>query len=161
MELNDIISPDSILANLKPNSKKQLLQELADVGSALIGKDSSAVFETLLERERLGSTGVGNGVAIPHGKISGIENIVGVFAQLSKPVEFDAMDDQPVDIVFMLLAPEGSGADHLKALSKIARVLRDQSTLRQYSKYHGFRCNLRFVDSRPKCQRGLEPTPNK
>ena len=129
MELNDIISPDSILANLKPNSKKQLLQELADVGSALIGKESPAVFETLLERERLGSTGVGNGVAIPHGKIPGIKNIVGVFAQLSKPVEFDAMDDQPVDIVFMLLAPEGSGADHLKALSKIARVLRDQSTL--------------------------------
>ncbi len=129
MELNDIISPDSILANLKPNSKKQLLQELADVGAARIGMEPPAVFETLLERERLGSTGVGNGVAIPHGKIAGIKKIVGVFAQLSKPVEFDAMDDQSVDIVFMLLAPEGSGADHLKALSKIARVLRDQSVL--------------------------------
>ncbi|MEE9314658.1 MAG: PTS IIA-like nitrogen regulatory protein PtsN [Rhizobiaceae bacterium] len=129
MELNDIISPDSILANLKPNSKKQLLQELAEAGAAQLGVDVQAVFETLLEREHLGSTGVGNGVAIPHGKIAGIDRIVGVFAQLAKPVEFDSMDEQPVDIAFMLLAPEGSGADHLKALSRIARVLRNQATL--------------------------------
>ncbi len=129
MEINDIISTDNVLANLKPNSKKQLLQELADAGAAQLKVDSQTVFETLLEREHLGSTGVGNGVAIPHGKIAGIEKIIGVFARLSKPVEFDSMDDQPVDIVFMLLAPEGAGADHLKALSRIARVLRDQSTL--------------------------------
>lgn len=129
MELNDIIAPESILANLKPNSKKQLLQELAEAGATQLGVDAQAVFETLLEREQLGSTGVGNGVAIPHGKIANIDRIVGVFAQLSKPVEFDSMDDQPVDIAFMLLAPVGSGADHLKALSRIARVLRDQATL--------------------------------
>ena len=129
MDINEIIAPESILANLKPNSKKQLLQELAERGAAQTGVDEHDVFETLLERERLGSTGVGNGVAIPHGKLPGIEKIVGVFARLEKPVAFDAMDDQPVDIVFMLLAPEGSGADHLKALSRIARVLRNQSTL--------------------------------
>ena len=129
MDINEIIAPESILASLKPNSKKQLLQELAERGAAQTGVDEHDVFETLLERERLGSTGVGNGVAIPHGKLPGLEKIVGVFARLEKPVAFDAMDDQPVDIVFMLLAPEGSGADHLKALSRIARVLRNQSTL--------------------------------
>lgn len=129
MELSDIITPKRVLANLKPGSKKQLLHELAEVACAHIGHDAQEIFDILLERERLGSTGVGNGVAIPHGKINGIENIVGVFARLAKPIDFDASDDQPVDIVFLLLAPEGSGADHLKALSRIARVLRNQSTL--------------------------------
>lgn len=129
MEIGEIIAPESILANQKPSSKKQLLQELAEVAAVQTGRDSHDIFETLLERERLGSTGVGNGVAIPHGKLPGLEKIVGVFARLAKPVAFDAADDQPVDIVFMLLAPEGSGADHLKTLSRIARVLRNQSTL--------------------------------
>ncbi len=129
MELNDIITPERVLANLKPNSKKQLIQELAEAGAAHLGLDVEIVFDTLLEREHLGSTGVGNGVAIPHGKIAGIDGIIGVFAQLSKPIDFDSMDDQPVDIAFMLLAPEGSGAEHLKCLSRIARVLRNQATL--------------------------------
>ena len=129
MEINDILSPTGVLANMKPSSKKQLLQELAEVGAKLSGKDAQAIFETLLEREKLGSTGVGNGVAIPHAKLPGMDHIVGVFAHLRKPVTFEAVDDQPVDIVFMLLAPEGSGADHLKALSRIARVLRNQNTL--------------------------------
>lgn len=131
MELRDIIEPGAVLANLKPNSKKQLLQELATLAAPLAGVDERAVFETLLQRERLGSTGVGNGVAIPHGKLPNMERIIGVFAHLAKPIGFDAMDDQPVDVVFMLLAPEGSGADHLKALSRIARLLRDQSALAQ------------------------------
>ena len=134
MELNDIILPDNVLANIKPSSKKQVLQEVADVAARTLGISPQTVFETLLDRERLGSTGVGNGVAIPHGKISSIDKITGVFARLAKPVAFDAMDDQPVDIIFMLLAPEGSGADHLKALSRIARVLRNQATLSQIRK---------------------------
>ena len=129
MDINEIISPARVLANLKPSSKKQLLQELADVGAEETGIESHAIFETLLEREKLGSTGVGNGVAIPHAKLPGMDRIVGVFAHLGKPVMFEAVDDQPVDVVFMLLAPEGSGADHLKALSRIARILRNQSTL--------------------------------
>ncbi|MEM9733522.1 MAG: PTS IIA-like nitrogen regulatory protein PtsN [Pseudomonadota bacterium] len=129
MELDEIISPEAVLANLKPGSKKQLLQELANVAARMVKRDPQEVFETLLDRERLGSTGVGNGVAIPHGKIAGLERIMGVFARLPQPVDFDALDDQPVDIVFMLLAPEGSGADHLKALSRIARVLRNQATV--------------------------------
>lgn len=129
MEINDILDPTGVLANLKPSSKKQLLQDLAETGAKLSGKDAPAIFETLLEREKLGSTGVGNGVAIPHAKLPGMDQIVGVFAHLNKPVMFEAVDDQPVDIVFMLLAPEGSGADHLKALSRIARVLRNQNML--------------------------------
>ncbi len=129
MELKDIIEPGAVLANLKPNSKKQLLQELASVAAPLADVDEQAVFETLLQRERLGSTGVGNGVAIPHGKLPSMKRIIGVFAHIAKPISFDAMDDQPVDVVFTLLAPEGSGADHLKALSRIARLLRDQTVL--------------------------------
>lgn len=136
MEINDILESTSVLADLKISSKKQLLQELAAAGSKLTGIDSQHIFETLLDREQLGSTGVGNGVAIPHGKIADMEKIVGVFAHLSKPVSFDAVDDQPVDIVFMLLAPEGSGADHLKALSRIARVLRNQSLLKSIRGAH-------------------------
>ena len=85
-----------------------------------------AIFDVILQRERLGSTGVGNGIAIPHGKLNNLPSIIGIFARLETPVDFEALDDQPVDLVFLLLAPEGAGADHLKALSRIARVLRDQ-----------------------------------
>ena len=131
MEISEITSPEAVLANLKPNSKKQLLQEMAAAAAPLVALDERLIFDTLLQRERLGSTGVGNGVAIPHGKLPGIDRIYGIFAKLTKPVEFESMDDQPVDVVFMLLAPEGSGADHLKALSRIARLLRDQSMLAQ------------------------------
>ncbi|MDQ2704628.1 MAG: PTS sugar transporter subunit IIA, partial [Pseudomonadota bacterium] len=87
------------------------------------------IFEVILQRERLGSTGVGNGIAIPHGKLGHLSSIVGIFARLEAPVDFEALDDQPVDLVFLLLAPEGAGADHLKALSRIARVLRDGETV--------------------------------
>lgn len=131
MELNDIIEPDGVIVQLSANSKKQILQELSERAAKLADTDERAVFDILLQRERLGSTGVGNGVAIPHGKLPGLQSITGVFAQLKAPVEFDSMDDQPVDVVFMLLAPEGSGADHLKALSRIARLLRNPATLSQ------------------------------
>jgi PTS system nitrogen regulatory IIA component len=95
----------------------------------MTGLPEREVFDTILQRERLGSTGVGNGIAIPHGKLAGVRKIVGLFARLEQPVEFEALDDQPVDLVFLLLAPEGAGADHLKALSRIARVLRDSDTV--------------------------------
>ena len=93
--------------------------------AAITGIPEREIFDTILQRERLGSTGVGNGIAIPHGKLAGVKQITGVFARLETPVDFEALDDQPVDLVFLLLAPEGAGADHLKALSRIARVLRD------------------------------------
>ncbi|MFD0916239.1 PTS IIA-like nitrogen regulatory protein PtsN [Pseudahrensia aquimaris] len=131
MDLNEILTPQGVMSLVNVNSKKQLLQEVAERAATLANVDERIVFDVLLQRERLGSTGVGNGVAIPHGKLPGLEAIYGVFARLKQPIDFDSMDDQPVDIVFMLLAPEGSGADHLKALSRIARLLRNQATLSQ------------------------------
>ena len=125
MSLADLITQDAVLPTLRVNSKKQLLQELSAKAALVTGLAEREVFDVILQRERLGSTGVGNGIAIPHGKLNSINNIVGVFARLKEPVDFEALDDQPVDLVFLLLAPEGAGADHLKALSRIARVLRD------------------------------------
>ena len=125
MDLSDLIEVSAIMPALKANSKKQALQFLAERAAHITGLPEREIFDTVLRREKLGSTGVGNGIAIPHGKIPGIRRITGVFARLEQPVDFDSLDDQPVDLVFLLLAPEGAGADHLKALSRIARVLRD------------------------------------
>ena len=125
MALADLLQQDAIIPALKVNSKKQLLQELAAKAARITGVPEREVFDVILQRERLGSTGVGHGIAIPHGKLASINSIVGVFARLDNAVDFEALDDQPVDLVFLLLAPEGAGADHLKALSRIARVLRD------------------------------------
>lgn len=129
MDLSDLIEVSAIMPALKANSKKQLLQLLAEKAAAVTELPERVIFDTILQRERLGSTGVGNGIAIPHGKLNGVKKIVGVFARLESPVDFEALDDQPVDLVFLLLAPEGAGADHLKALSRIARVLRDNETV--------------------------------
>ncbi|GCA48321.1 MULTISPECIES: PTS IIA-like nitrogen regulatory protein PtsN [Sinorhizobium] len=125
MALAGLLHQNAIIPAMRANSKKQLLQELAAKASKLTGLPEREIFDVILQRERLGSTGVGNGIAIPHGKLSSLPSIVGIFARLDTPVDFEALDDQPVDLVFLLLAPEGAGADHLKALSRIARVLRD------------------------------------
>ncbi|MCT4655769.1 MAG: PTS IIA-like nitrogen regulatory protein PtsN [Cohaesibacter sp.] len=129
MELNDLIAPNAIVPLLKASSKKQVIQELSERAATLTGLPQRQIFDKLLQRERLGSTGVGHGVAIPHGKLAELDRIWGIFALLDKPVNFEALDDQPVDIVFLLMAPEGAGADHLKALARIARVLRNPDTL--------------------------------
>ncbi|MCM2291580.1 PTS IIA-like nitrogen regulatory protein PtsN [Allorhizobium sp. BGMRC 0089] len=126
MALADLLQQDAIIPALKINSKKQLLQELAQRAAKMTGIAEKDIFDVILQREKLGSTGVGNGIAIPHGKLNAITKIQGVFARLDAPIDFEALDEQPVDLVFLLLAPEGAGADHLKALSRIARVLRDQ-----------------------------------
>ncbi|MBO9420357.1 MULTISPECIES: PTS IIA-like nitrogen regulatory protein PtsN [Stappiaceae] len=125
MDLSDLLSKDAVISRLKAKSKKQAIQELAAKAAELTGLSEREVFDTLLQRERLGSTGVGQGIAIPHGKLIRLDRLVGVFARLDKPVDFDSLDEEPVDLVFLLLAPEGAGADHLKALARIARQLRD------------------------------------
>lgn len=125
MALADLIAQNAVLPALKANSKKQLLQEMSAKAASLTGLPEREIFDVILQRERLGSTGVGNGIAIPHGKMPHLDQIVGVFARLEQPVDFEALDDEPVDLVVLLLAPEGAGADHLKALSRIARVMRD------------------------------------
>ena len=128
MDLSDLLAPDAVFGALKANGKKQALQELAARAATLTGLPERDIFDTLQQRERLGSTGVGHGVAIPHGRMSGLTKIFGLFAHLDRPIDFEALDDEPVDLVFLLLAPESAGADHLKALARIARLLRDPAT---------------------------------
>ena len=128
MEIADLLSgPDTVLACVKASGKKALLAELAAKAAQRYGVDERRLFDRLLERERLGSTGIGSGIAIPHGRLPGLDKPVGLFARLAHPIDFDAIDDRPVDIVFLLLAPEGAGADHLKALARVSRLLRDRS----------------------------------
>jgi PTS system nitrogen regulatory IIA component len=127
MEIADLITPASVFASLRVTGKKQTLQELARRAAPLVGRDERSVFEVLLERERLGSTGIGMGVAVPHGRLPGLSRLHGVFARLEKPVEFEAVDDQPVDLIFLLLTPDAAGADHLKALARVSRLLRDRA----------------------------------
>lgn len=129
MDLGEFLGNDAVTVDLKVSSKKQLLQAMSERAAELTDLPAREIFDTILQREKLGSTGVGNGIAIPHGKFSKFDRIFGVFAQLDKPIDFDALDEKPVDVVFMLLAPESAGADHLKALSRIARVLRDPQRL--------------------------------
>ena len=131
MALTDVVALDAIIPTLKVNGKKQALQELAAKAAQISGHSEKTIFETLMQREKLGSTGVGNGVAIPHGKLPKLTKLFGLFARLERPIDFEAMDGQPVDLVFLLLAPEGAGADHLKALARVARVLRDPDTARK------------------------------
>ena len=132
----DLVSPNAIIPALKVNGKKQALQEIAAKAAALTGQSDRAILEILLQREKLGSTGVGNGVAIPHGKLAKLGNVFGLFARLERPVDFEALDGQPVDLIFLLLAPEGAGADHLKALARVARLLRDPEVAQKLRNSH-------------------------
>jgi len=125
MALTDLVASNAVIAALKAANKKQALEELAARAAVLCGENEHEIFEILQQREKLGSTGVGNGVAIPHGKLPKLTKLFGLFARLDKPIDFESLDGQPVDLVFLLLAPEGAGADHLKALARVARLLRD------------------------------------
>ena len=127
MELSEIIGVEAVRAPLKATSKKRLLQELAELAADLYKLPADAVYKALLDREALGPTGVGRGVAIPHARFAGVDRVLGLFVRLDKPVDFEAIDRQPVDLVFTLLAPEGAGADHLKALARVSRTLRSES----------------------------------
>ena len=127
MEITDLISPDGIIPSLRVTSKKQALQELAKTAATLTNQPERAIFEVLVERERLGTTGVGHGIAIPHGKLATLTSLKCLFARLEKPIDFDSIDEQPVDLICVLLAPEQAGADHLKALARVSRLLRDRS----------------------------------
>ncbi|MFT0891915.1 PTS IIA-like nitrogen regulatory protein PtsN [Pseudochelatococcus sp. G4_1912] len=129
MPLIDILTPDAIVPALKASGKKQALQEIAAKAANLTGLDEREIYDTLLQRERLGSTGIGDGIAIPHGKPARIDRLFGLFARLERPIDFESIDGQPVDIIFLLLAPESAGADHLKALARVARLLREPGNL--------------------------------
>lgn len=124
MTLIDLITRDAILPSLKVANKKQALAELSERAARRCGLSAREVFDSLLQRERLGSTGIGNGIAIPHGKLAKVDRIFGVFARVERPIDFDALDGEPVDLILLLIAPETAGADHLKALARGARLLR-------------------------------------
>ena len=128
MEINELISPEAILPAVRVTSKKQALQEISKRAAELVRAPERSVFEVLIERERLGTTGVGHGIAIPHGKLANIDKLYALFARLETPIDFDSIDEQPVDLICVLLAPESAGADHLKALARVSRLLRDQTT---------------------------------
>jgi PTS system nitrogen regulatory IIA component len=129
MDLADLIAPEAVFPALKAKTKKQALQELAQRAAKVTGIDAREILDTLLQRERLGSTGVGRGIAIPHGRVPALHKIVTVFARLDGAIDFEALDDEPVDLIFLLLAPEHAGADHLKALARISRLLREPSSI--------------------------------
>ena len=157
MEMSELLHEDGVVANLKAGSKKQTLQELSQLASKLTGIHERLIFDVLLERERLGTTGIGRGIAIPHGKLKELNQLHGLFARLEKPVDFDAIDDAPVDLVFLLLAPESAGADHLKALARISRLLRDEAVcgrLRDSSHPEALYALLLEPDQRPQQRAG-------
>jgi PTS system nitrogen regulatory IIA component len=131
MTLADIIESRAVLPHVKATTKKQLLSELSHAMANVTGLDARAILDTLIRREKLGSTGLGQGIAIPHGRIAGISRVFGLFARLSAPVAFESVDGDPVDLVFVLLAPEHAGADHLTALARISRLLREPQTVKK------------------------------
>jgi PTS system nitrogen regulatory IIA component len=129
MELADILSEDSVIVCSESKTKLDVLHRLSEQAAKITGQDAATIFEAVNDREQLGSTGLGNGIAIPHGKFAGLNGVTALFAKLDTPVEFEAVDDQPVDLVMLLLAPMGAGADHLKALARVARILRTDSVV--------------------------------
>ena len=126
-DLTDLLAPDAVLADMTAPNKKALFQQLAAAAGTLTGVEARVIVERLVERERLGSTGFGGGVAIPHGKVDGLDHVFGLFVRLGTPVEFQALDGLPVDLVFLLLSPPDAGVEHLKALARVSRRLRDKA----------------------------------
>ncbi len=125
MDIGDVITREAVIPSLKSKTKKQALHDLSLKAAELTGVSARDIFEALLQRERLGSTGVGRGIAIPHCRLPSIQRIVGLCARLAEPIDFEAPDGEPVDLIFLLLAPEHAGADHLKALARISRLMRE------------------------------------
>ncbi|MDW4549226.1 PTS sugar transporter subunit IIA [Defluviimonas sp. D31] len=128
MDLSSLLKPAAVRVIGHATSKKRLFQDLAEVAHSVCGLDASEAVDALQERESLGPTGVGHGVALPHARIDGLDQVVGVFLRLEKPLDFDAVDRQPVDLVFALFAPKDSGVEHLKALASVSRRMRDSGT---------------------------------
>ncbi|CEJ86951.1 Nitrogen regulatory protein (Enzyme IIA-NTR) (Includes: Phosphotransferase enzyme IIA component (PTS system EIIA component)) [Hyphomicrobium sp. GJ21] len=129
MNIEDMLAPDGIIPRLKAEDKKQALQALATKAEAATGAPAHEIYAALLQRERLSSTSLGRGIAIPHVKLPVAKAITCLFARLEKPIPFDSHDGEPVDLLFFLLAPEQAGGDHLKALARISRLIRDPATL--------------------------------
>ncbi len=128
MKISDIMKENAIFTGLKAGSKRNLLQDLAQKAAEITGINERTIFDALLERENLGTTGFGSGTALPHARLENLDKIYGFFAKLETPINYEAVDNKPVDLVFMLLSPDSSGADHLTALAQISRLLKDENT---------------------------------
>lgn len=152
VEIADIIAPDGIILDLKGcHSKRQVLKELSQQAAASLGIDQQHLLDALMERERLGTTGIGHGIAIPHARLAEVSRLVGLFARLEQPVDFESLDDRPSDLIFLLLAPDSADADSLKALARISRVLRDPA-LRQRLRHERDRDAVyRMLTQKPEC----------
>ncbi|MBS0269554.1 MAG: PTS sugar transporter subunit IIA [Proteobacteria bacterium] len=129
MNIEDILAPDAIIPRFEAEDKKQALRDLAEKAKSLTGVAAGDIYAALVQRERLSSTSLGRGIAIPHVKLPGVKKITCLFARLARPIAFESHDGEPVDLLFFLLAPEHAGADHLKALARISRLVRDPATL--------------------------------
>jgi nitrogen PTS system EIIA component len=127
MDVSDFLAPNAVFPKAKVSTKRALLEFLAQKAAPFTRLPYDVVFEAVWEREKLSTTGVGQGIALPHGRLKGVERLVGVFARVEKPVDFESLDGLPVDLAFLLLAPEGAGADHLKALARVSRLFRNQT----------------------------------
>ena len=134
MNIADIISKEAVLDNVQATSKRELVQVLSNKIATLSNIDERVVFDAVWERENLGSTGYGDGVAFPHARIEGLEKVSAMFARLDEPVDFDSLDGKPVDLVFLLISPENSGADHLTALASLSRVLKTEGSCEKLRK---------------------------
>lgn len=134
MNIADIISKNAVLDNVQVSSKRELIQVLSQRIASFSGLDERAVFDAVWERENLGSTGYGDGVAFPHARIDGLDKVCGIFARLEEPVDFDSLDGKAVDLVFMLVSPENSGADHLTALAALSRILKTEGSCEKLRK---------------------------
>lgn len=151
-EIADIFAPERIVVDLAScRSKRQVLREMARRAAAAFGLDERQTLDALLERERLGTTGIGHGIAIPHARLDQLEQVVGLFARLDEPVDFESVDDQPSDLIFLLLAPSGAHAESLKALAKISRLLRDPALRQQLREEVDGRAVYRLLTRKPEC----------
>jgi nitrogen PTS system EIIA component len=152
VELADIIAPNGIVLDLKNcNSKRQVLKELSQQAAAALGIDPQQLLDALMERERLGTTGIGYGIAIPHARLHGLDRLVGRFARLEQPVDFESLDDQPSDLIFLLLAPDSADADSLKALARISRLLRDPGLRQRLRQERDRDAVYRLLTQKPEC----------
>lgn len=129
MDLGDLLAPGGIFPAFEAANKKQALLDLSTHAAEITKLDPRIIYDALLQRERLGSTGLGRGIAVPHVKIAGLPGIVCLFAKLAKPIDFESQDSEPVDLIFLLLAPDHAGGDHLKALARISRLVREPAAL--------------------------------
>lgn len=136
MTLSDILTVEAIIPGLRASGKKLALQKICELAAKDIGLNARDIFEAVMEREKLGSTGVGGGVAIPHARLPGLKSVRGWFARLDTPIEFESVDDEKVDLIFLLLAPEQAGADHLKALARVSRLFRREDVRRRLRETH-------------------------